>query len=263
MENEKFRKRFCQKNEKVVSAVSHKPWIKKQQKSKQIVFLFSFWGILLKYMLKLKTISCTHEKLLDSTSNINANYNQLVASIIFYWKDCIFMEIDYETAIFFIFFFSLILQDWAMRTEEQGLLIERILVLMRNVLHVPSSPESERRADNDASLHDQVLWSMHQAGILDLVLYIIGSEYENQYHLHALEIICLMYREQVRKLRDGYHDFGLVMSTTFEVLRTFTRCLHSKFKSRFHHSFPFIYLAVKCTDWDDILTCNCRINWSN
>lgn len=76
------------------------------------------------------------------------------------------------------------------------MLIERILVLVRNVLTVPASPDTERRADNDASLHDQVLWALHQAGLLDLVLYIIGSDLENQYHLHALEIVCLMYREQ-------------------------------------------------------------------
>lgn len=76
------------------------------------------------------------------------------------------------------------------------MLIERILVLVRNVLTVPASPDTERRADNDASLHDQVLWALHRSGVLDLVLYVIGSEFENQYHLHALEILCLMYREQ-------------------------------------------------------------------
>lgn len=72
-----------------------------------------------------------------------------------------------------------------------------MLVLIRNVLHVPANPNVERRADNDASLHDQVLWALQESGILDLILYIIGSEYENQYHLHAMEIICLMYREQM------------------------------------------------------------------
>lgn len=80
------------------------------------------------------------------------------------------------------------------------MLIERILVLIRNVLHVPASPDTERRADNDASLHDQVLWSLHQSGVLDLILYIISSEQEHQYHFHAIEIICLMYREQVSVL---------------------------------------------------------------
>lgn len=89
------------------------------------------------------------------------------------------------------------MKDRFERTEEQGILIERILVLIRNVLQIPASPDAERRGDNDASLHDQALWSLHQSGLFDLILYIIGSEDEHQYHFHALEIICLMYREQV------------------------------------------------------------------
>lgn len=88
-------------------------------------------------------------------------------------------------------------QDWALRSEEQSLLIERILVLIRNVLQVPANPEAECRADNDASVHDQVIWALHQSGILDLVLFIISSSDENQFHLHCLEIVCLLYREQV------------------------------------------------------------------
>ncbi|XP_055901939.1 protein timeless homolog [Eupeodes corollae] len=86
--------------------------------------------------------------------------------------------------------------DWALRSEEQGLLIERVLVLIRNVLQIPANPEAECRADNDASLHDQVIWALHQSGILDLVLYVISSPDENQYHLHGLEILCLLFREQ-------------------------------------------------------------------
>lgn len=76
------------------------------------------------------------------------------------------------------------------------MIIERLLTLTRNVLHVPSNVDLEKRFDNDASLHDQVLWALQQAGVLDLILYILGSEHEHQYHLHALEIICLIYREQ-------------------------------------------------------------------
>ncbi|XP_055524014.1 protein timeless homolog isoform X2 [Wyeomyia smithii] len=86
--------------------------------------------------------------------------------------------------------------DWAERTEEQELIVERILTLTRNVLRVPPNVEREKRSDNDASLHDQLLWALHQAGVLDLILYILGSEHEHQYHLHALEIVSLVYREQ-------------------------------------------------------------------
>ncbi|XP_033149795.1 protein timeless homolog [Drosophila busckii] len=85
---------------------------------------------------------------------------------------------------------------FAIRSEEQNLLIERVLVLVRNVLQVPANPEAECRADNDASLHDQVIWALHQTGMLDLVLFIVSSPDEEQFHLHALEIICLLYREQ-------------------------------------------------------------------
>ncbi|XP_036673902.3 protein timeless homolog isoform X1 [Drosophila suzukii] len=85
---------------------------------------------------------------------------------------------------------------FAIRSEEQNLLIERILVLVRNVLQVPANPEAECRADNDASLHDQVIWALHQTGMLDLVLFVISSPDEEQFHLHGLEIVCLLFREQ-------------------------------------------------------------------
>uniref|UniRef100_A0A0K8V7G8 Protein timeless n=1 Tax=Bactrocera latifrons TaxID=174628 RepID=A0A0K8V7G8_BACLA len=86
--------------------------------------------------------------------------------------------------------------DWAIRSEEQSLMIERVLVLIRNVLQVPANPEAECRADNDASLHDQVIWALHQSGLMDLVLFVVSSPDEHQFHLHGLEILCLLYREQ-------------------------------------------------------------------
>jgi timeless len=46
------------------------------------------------------------------------------------------------------------------RDEEKGLVIERILILIRNVLQVPANPEVEKRTDNDASIHDQVMLQM-------------------------------------------------------------------------------------------------------
>lgn len=36
------------------------------------------------------------------------------------------------------------LQDWEQRQEEDNLLIERILLLVRNVLHVPADPCEEK-----------------------------------------------------------------------------------------------------------------------
>lgn len=47
-------------------------------------------------------------------------------------------------------------KDSMERDEDTGLIIERILILIRNVLHVPADLDKERRPDNDASIHDQV-----------------------------------------------------------------------------------------------------------
>lgn len=47
-------------------------------------------------------------------------------------------------------------QDFVERGEENSLIIERILILIRNILYVPPDPTTEKRTDNDASVHDQV-----------------------------------------------------------------------------------------------------------
>lgn len=46
-------------------------------------------------------------------------------------------------------------QEWQERGEENSLIIERILILVRNVLNVPADPDAEKRPDNDVSAHDK------------------------------------------------------------------------------------------------------------
>uniref|UniRef100_A0A0A9ZGA5 Timeless N-terminal domain-containing protein n=2 Tax=Lygus hesperus TaxID=30085 RepID=A0A0A9ZGA5_LYGHE len=82
------------------------------------------------------------------------------------------------------------------RSEDDQRTVERILILIRNILHVPSSADLDQRPDNDASIHDQVLWGLHQSGMIDLLLYISSSDQESLFFMHLLEIICLMLREQ-------------------------------------------------------------------
>ncbi|KAH6930842.1 hypothetical protein HPB50_019728 [Hyalomma asiaticum] len=53
---------------------------------------------------------------------------------------------------------SLLHKNWETRQEEDKDMIERILVLVRNVLHVPANPSEEKRTDDDVNVHDQVLW---------------------------------------------------------------------------------------------------------
>lgn len=86
--------------------------------------------------------------------------------------------------------------EYADRGEENGLVIERILILIRNVLYVPSDRDSENRPDNDANLHDQVLWALKQSGMLDIVLYMASSTAEHTYYLHIIELLSFLLREQ-------------------------------------------------------------------
>ena len=91
---------------------------------------------------------------------------------------------------------KLLRKDYSDRSEDDGLVIERILILIRNILQVPKDDQSEKRTDDEASTHDQVLWVLHKSGIEDLLLFVASSDEETQYCLHVLEIISLMFREQ-------------------------------------------------------------------
>ncbi|CAG11760.1 unnamed protein product, partial [Tetraodon nigroviridis] len=92
--------------------------------------------------------------------------------------------------------YSLLQLDWEQRQEEDNLLIERILLLVRNVLHVPADPCEEKKVDDDASVHDRLLWAIHISGFDDLVKFLASAQSEKQWSLHILEIITLMFRDQ-------------------------------------------------------------------
>ena len=110
---------------------------------------------------------------------------------------------------------SLLRKEYDERSEDDSLTIERILILVRNVLQVrflsslvnctfqwyiffqiPRDVRAEKRTDDDATVHDQILWVMRKSGIQDLLLFIASSYSESQYCLHVLEIISLVFREQ-------------------------------------------------------------------
>ncbi|MEE6471539.1 hypothetical protein FKM82_009297 [Ascaphus truei] len=92
--------------------------------------------------------------------------------------------------------YDLLQLDWEQREEEHNLLIERILLLVRNILHVPADPEEEKSVDDDASTHDQILWAIHMSGMDDLVKFLASSETEQQWSMHMMEIVSLMFRDQ-------------------------------------------------------------------
>ncbi|XP_049444024.1 protein timeless homolog [Epinephelus fuscoguttatus] len=92
--------------------------------------------------------------------------------------------------------YTLLQLDWEQRQEEDNLLIERILLLVRNVLHVPADPCEEKKVDDDASVHDRLLWAIHMSGFDDLIKFLASAQSEQQWSMHVLEIISLMFRDQ-------------------------------------------------------------------
>lgn len=140
--------------------------------------------------------------------------------------------------------------EYTERGDEKGLVIERILLLIRNVLYVPSDGESEHRADNDANLHDQVLWALRQSGMLDLILYMSSATSEQAYYMHIIEVLSFLLREQSpqvlansaleRNHIEKQEDVAQLLSvrhqennTKKEKLRKFTSARHSRFGGTF------------------------------
>ncbi|XP_043250203.1 protein timeless homolog, partial [Colletes gigas] len=96
------------------------------------------------------------------------------------------------------------------RGEEDNMVIERILVFIRNILQIPPD-ENEKRVDTDVTVHDQVLFALNASGIVDLLLFIASNTSEQNYHLQVVEIISLMLRDQSASL---LATSGLQRSTT-------------------------------------------------
>uniref|UniRef100_A0A4W5RPD2 Timeless circadian clock n=1 Tax=Hucho hucho TaxID=62062 RepID=A0A4W5RPD2_9TELE len=96
--------------------------------------------------------------------------------------------------------YNLLQLDWEQRQEEDNLLIERILLLVRNVLHVPADPYEEKNVDDDASVHDKLLWAIHMSGLDDLIKFLASAQSEQQWSMHVLEVISLMFRDQTPEL---------------------------------------------------------------
>ena len=84
--------------------------------------------------------------------------------------------------------------------EENQLLIERILILFRNVLHIDSNPNDENRTDDDASVHDQVIWTMKKTGVEAVLKYLAINEDQSKWCMHVLEILFHMLRDQSPEL---------------------------------------------------------------
>ena len=55
--------------------------------------------------------------------------------------------------------------SYSERSDEDKEIMERILILMRNVLHPIHKEELLLKTDGDVSSHDRLLWALHLAGV--------------------------------------------------------------------------------------------------
>uniref|UniRef100_A0AAY4E162 Timeless circadian clock n=1 Tax=Denticeps clupeoides TaxID=299321 RepID=A0AAY4E162_9TELE len=82
--------------------------------------------------------------------------------------------------------YNLLQLDWEQRQDEDNLLIERILLLVRNVLHVPADPYEEKF----------ITIKLLNVGMDDLLKFLASAQSEQQWSMHVLEVISLMFRDQ-------------------------------------------------------------------
>ena len=54
-----------------------------------------------------------------------------------------------------------------------------------------------QNVDDDASVHDKLLWAVHMSGFDDLVKFLASAQSEQQWCMHVLEVVSLLFRDQV------------------------------------------------------------------
>ena len=83
------------------------------------------------------------------------------------------------------------------RQVEDTLMFERILVLIRNVLHIPIDTNNDRTvANNEMNPHDRIIEQLSTSGIIDLIIFLSNDDSHQEFCFHMIEIISLIFREQ-------------------------------------------------------------------
>ena len=64
--------------------------------------------------------------------------------------------------------------DWESRRPEDGMMVERILLLVRNLLHTPPTSDDFKKAPEELTSHDKLLWLV-QIFLIRLAHYFLAS----------------------------------------------------------------------------------------
>ena len=86
-------------------------------------------------------------------------------------------------------------KDWSERLEEHRILLERILILIRNIINVPIDTFLNQKS-LDSNVQDNLIEVVKESGILDLIIYMCQNSDEYEFCFHLLEILSSLLREQ-------------------------------------------------------------------
>ncbi|XP_033326523.2 circadian regulator timeout [Megalopta genalis] len=151
------------------------------------------WDVLLRLIINLTSpVFLIYNEEIPTEKTQRSIYQKLVSFTQQYktalTEDCIWTTLSNRLS-------NILKIDSSERGEEKEMMIERILIFIRNVLQIPPD-ENEKRVDNDATIHDEVLFALNASGLVDLLLFVASNLSEQKYHLQILEIVSLMLGDQ-------------------------------------------------------------------
>ncbi|PIO67965.1 timeless protein [Teladorsagia circumcincta] len=87
--------------------------------------------------------------------------------------------------------------DWEDRQEEDRLVMERIVVLLRYIFTIPPTDRDGRRTAAESNSHDRVITAFLDSGIDKVLTNIAMQSKEQEFHLSIMVIFALILKEHV------------------------------------------------------------------
>ncbi|EYC02698.1 hypothetical protein Y032_0098g3079 [Ancylostoma ceylanicum] len=85
--------------------------------------------------------------------------------------------------------------DWEDRFEEERLVMERIIVLLRYIFSISPTDRDGKRTTTESSSHDRVISAFLESGIDQVLIHIASQSKERDFHLSVLVIFALIVKE--------------------------------------------------------------------
>jgi timeless len=114
-------------------------------------------------------------------------------------------------------------KQWEDRPEEEELIVERILYLIRNILAIKTNDTDDNRLETDLNSHDLLILSFKKSKLLDILIEMLKPKSHFNYTIHLLEIVSLIVKDQSP---EELVVCCCLLFSTFQLLPTFL--IHNK-----------------------------------